>query len=440
MSPDELARVGISRLRSEGWAAYLVGGCVRDALLGRRPKDFDVATAATPAEVQRIFPRAQQVGAQFGVMLLREGDAQIEIATFRRDHEYLDGRRPAHVSFEQDPRQDVLRRDFTVNALLMDPDTGEITDLVDGLGDLHEALIRAIGDPVERFREDHLRLLRAVRFAARLNFQIEPATFEAIRQNSSLIRGVSAERIRDELSRILTEGAPRRGFELLDETGLLQEMLPEIAAMQGVEQPAEFHPEGDVWTHTLLMLEGLDHPSVTLALGVLLHDVGKPGTFRVAPDRIRFDGHVEEGLRLARKILARLRYSSEESEQVLSLIENHMKFKDAPHMRESTIKRFLRMPSFNEHLALHRLDCLSSHGSLENYDFVMRKREETSPEQLKPKPLITGKDLIAAGYQPGPRFGRALEAVEEMQLEGQIQTAEQAMAIAITVLCGQPDL
>ncbi|MDQ6678483.1 MAG: CCA tRNA nucleotidyltransferase [Acidobacteriota bacterium] len=434
MSPEELARASIAKLRAEGWAAYLVGGCVRDTLLGREPKDFDVATAAPPNEVQRIFPRARQVGAQFGVMLLREDDAQVEIATFRRDHEYLDGRRPTRVSFEQDPKQDVLRRDFTVNALLMEPESGQITDLVNGLEDLRGRVIRAIGNPAERFREDHLRLLRAVRFAARLNFEIEPVTFEAIRQNRSLIRGVSAERIRDELSRILTEGAPRRGFELLDEAGLLQEILPEIAAMKGVEQPAEFHPEGDVWTHTLLMLEGLDHPSVTLALGILLHDVGKPGTFRAAPDRIRFDGHVEEGMRLARGILARLRYSNDESEQVLSLIENHMKFKDVPRMRESTIKRFLRMPWFDEHLALHRLDCLSSHGSLENYDFVVRKREETPPEQLKPKPLITGKDLIAAGYQPGPGFSSALKAVEEAQLEGQIQSAEEAMGIAMRVL------
>ncbi len=406
---------------------------MRDRLLGRNPDDFDVTTSATPDEILRLFPDAGQVGAHFGVVLVRENGVQIEVATYRSDLEYLDGRHPVAVRFEPEPRQDVLRRDFTINALLLDPESGEVTDLVGGRRDLDEKLIRAIGNPVERLGEDHLRMLRAVRFAARLGFRIEAGTLSAIRKLAPRIHTVSTERIRDEFSRILTEGNPRRGLELLDETGLLQEILPEIAAMKGVEQPPQFHPEGDVWIHTLLMLEGLHEPSISLALGVLLHDAGKPPTFRIA-DRIRFDGHVEKGVEIAHSILTRLRYPNQVTVAVESLVANHMRFMEVRRMKQSTLKRFLRVPDFEEHMALHRLDCLSSHGGLENYDFVRQTQREMPPEKLKPLPLITGNDLISAGYRPGQAFGKALREVEDAQLEGRITTRDEALDLARALL------
>ncbi|MDQ2949562.1 MAG: CCA tRNA nucleotidyltransferase, partial [Acidobacteriota bacterium] len=356
-------------LRSRGYQAYLVGGCVRDLLLGRDPKDYDLATDAAPAQVIELFPGANLVGAHFGVVLV----ADVEVATFRTDHSYLDGRRPEGVTFESDPRQDVLRRDFTINALLLDPESAAspnpekgVMDWVGGLADLRDGLIRAIGIPEARFQEDHLRMLRAVRFAARFGFTIEAQTMQAIRTLRALIVRVSPERIRDELVRILTEGGARRGFQMLDESGLLEQVLPEVSAMKGVQQPPQFHPEGDVWTHTLIMLDQMRSPTPALAWGILLHDVGKPGTFRMA-DRIRFDGHVEAGEELARSILGRLRMSNEDTDQIIALIGNHMRFKDAPHMRESTLKRFIRLQHFDQHLELHRLDCSSSHGHLDNY-------------------------------------------------------------------------
>jgi len=428
-----LAGLIVRWLRVEGHSAWLVGGCVRDLLLGRVPKDFDVATSATAAELLRIFPGAGQIGAHFGVVLVHEDAAHVEVATFRTDLDYADGRRPSAVHFESSPQQDVLRRDFTINALLLDPDTGEVLDYVGGRADLDARIVRAIGDPVRRFQEDHLRMLRAVRFAARLEFTIEPATLAAIQKLAPEIRHISIERVRDEISRILTEGGARRGFELLDAAGLLREVLPEVSALKGVEQPPQFHPEGDVWTHTLIMLEGLREPSVELALGVLLHDIGKPATFRIA-DRIRFDGHVEKGVEIAHALLNRLRYPNAVIERVEALIDNHMRFKDLPNMRESKIKRFLRMPNFEEHLALHRLDCLSSHGSLANYDFARNKQREVPPEQLRPVPLVTGHDLIAAGCKPGPAFGAALHEAEDAQLEGRVATKEEALKIALAKL------
>jgi poly(A) polymerase len=429
MDSEALARAIIQKLRDSGHEARLVGGCVRDLLLGSKPKDYDVSTNARPDRILDLFPNSGQAGAHFGVVLVRDGESQVEVATFRSDHDYADGRRPERVHFETDARQDVLRRDFTINGLMMDPETGEVLDYVNGRADLERHLVRAIGDPEARFREDHLRLLRAVRFAARLSYAIEPKTFEAIRASHALILRVSAERIRDELIRILTEGGARRGFELLDASSMLADILPEIAAMKGVEQPPEYHPEGDVWTHTLLMLERLGVSSPTLALGVLLHDVGKPPTFRIA-ERIRFDGHTEEGVKLAHAILTRVRFSRSETEQVEALVANHMRFKDIHRMKESTLKRFLRIPHFDEHLELHRLDCLSSNRRLENYELAKRKLEEFSKEQIQPKPLITGVDLIAAGYEPGPQFGEILAAVEDAQLEGRIGTAKEALKLA----------
>lgn len=421
-------------LRDAGFQAFLVGGCVRDLILRRVPDDYDISTDATPDQVVRIFPGARQVGAHFGVVLVDD----VEIATFRSDFEYKDGRRPEQVAFETDARLDVLRRDFTINALMLDPldsegGTDSVIDYVGGLADLASGTIRAIGDPLRRFEEDHLRMLRAIRFAARFRFSIEAGTFAAIQELHSRIVRISPERIRDEFVRILTEGGARYGFELLDRSGLLEDVLPEVAAMKGVQQPPEFHPEGDVWTHTLLMLEGLRNPSPELAMGVLLHDVGKPPTFRIA-DRIRFDGHVEAGETIGRAILSRLRFSHDQCEQVIALIGNHMRFGDVKRMRESTVKRFLRLKRFEEHLELHRSDCSSSHGHLDNYEFMKGLYEQVPPEQVKPPRLLTGHDLIQAGYAPGPEFSRILEAVEDAQLEGRVSTKDEALELARAML------
>jgi poly(A) polymerase len=420
------ARTIAARLASRGYQAFLVGGCVRDLLLGKDPKDYDISTDATPTEVIELFPAAQLVGAHFGVVLVNG----VEVATFRSDRNYLDGRHPEAVTFETDPPQDVLRRDFTINALMLDPLAPEpsVIDYTGGVADLEGRLIRAIGDPAQRFEEDHLRMLRAVRFAARFGFAIDPSTMAAMRLLKSKIHRIAAERVRDELVRILVEGGARYGFELLDESGLLQEILPEVAAMKGVEQPPEYHPEGDVWVHTLMMLSQMKEPSPALAMGILLHDVGKPPTFRIA-ERIRFDGHVEAGERIAHSILNRLRFANDDCEQIIALIGNHMRFKDVAKMRESTIKRFLRMPRFDEHLELHRLDCLSSNGQLESYQYMHDRYQQAPPEELKPPALLTGNDLIAAGYRPGPQFSKMLLTVEDAQLECRITTKEEALEL-----------
>jgi putative nucleotidyltransferase with HDIG domain len=425
---EALARKVIAKLRGGGHQAYLVGGCVRDLLLGMKPKDFDIATDARPDRIMDLFPRSGRVGAHFGVVLVRDVFDQVEVATFRSDHDYLDGRHPEHVRFETDPREDTLRRDFTINGLMLDPDNDRVLDFVNGRADLNGRIVRAIGDPYARFREDHLRLMRGIRFAARLGFEIEPATFDAMRRDHALILKVAMERVREELVRILTEGGARRGFELLDGGGMLADLLPEVAAMKGVEQPPQYHPEGDVWQHTLLLLEQLRNPTTTLALGALLHDVGKPPTFRVA-ERIRFDGHVEEGVRLAHGILTRLRFSREEIDQVEALVQNHMRFKDVHHMKESTLKRFLRLPQFDEHLELHRLDVMSSNRRLENYELAKQKLEEYGDKHLQPEPLVTGADLIGMGYQPGPQFSQILSAVEDAQLEGLIVSRGEAIEL-----------
>ncbi len=382
----------VRELRSRGFQAYFAGGCVRDTLLGVVPADYDVATDATPPEVMRIFPETYAVGAQFGVVLVplrddvppaafpSEHPNYVEVATFRNDGTYTDGRHPDRVSYSTDPQEDVQRRDFTINGLLMDPlDGNRVLDFVGGRDDLKAGVIRAIGDPERRFAEDKLRMLRAVRFAARFDYTIEPGTFAAIQRLAPGIQQVSRERVRDELTKMLTEGHARRAFELLDRTGLLNEVLPEVDRMHGVEQPPEFHPEGDVWIHTLLLLEKLPpRCSRTLAWGALLHDVGKPPTFRVAPDRIRFDGHVEVGTRMAEEICHRLHFSNEDTRQIAALVANHMRFADVERMKESTLKRFLRLPRFDEHLALHRIDCLSSHGNLSLYDFVRERLRANS--------------------------------------------------------------
>jgi putative nucleotidyltransferase with HDIG domain len=430
MTPRELANLICETLRSGGHDALLVGGCVRDILLGREPADYDVATDATPDQVMELFPDSVAVGAQFGVIAVYRDGIKVEVATFRADVGYSDGRHPDAVVFTRSPKGDVQRRDFTINGLLMRHDTGEVLDYVGGLADLRAGVIRAIGEADRRFREDKLRLPRAVRFAARFGFKLEPATFDAIRRHGREMKQVSAERLRDELTKLLTEGAARRGFELLDETGLLPEVLPEIAAMKGVEQPPQFHPEGDVWIHTRLMIEQLPGgASPTLAWGVLLHDVGKPATFKSVDetgDRIRFDGHVDVGVRMVQDIARRLHFSNEDAEQIVALVANHMRFKDVEQMRASTLKRFIRLPRFEEHLELHRLDCLSSHKRLESYEFVSRMLAETPAEQIRPPRLLTGDDLLEMGHKPGPLFREILHAVEDAQLEGRIKTKDDA--------------
>src|SRR5256886_3203177 len=390
--------ISIARtLHDQGYQAYLVGGCVRDLLLGREPADYDIATDATPEQVMRIFPQTYAVGAQFGVVLVpmakdpsvtsvvdqadvnhgRHRGKTVEVATFRSDIGYSDGRHPDQVRFSKDPRQDVQRRDFTINGLLLDPLKNEVLDFVAGRKDLDAGIIRAIGEPGLRFAEDKLRLLRAVRFTARFGYSIEPQTFAAIEKLAPQIHQVSRERVRDELSKMLTEGQARGAFLMLDQTGLLREVLPEISAMKGIEQPPQFHPEGDVFVHTLLLLDKLPRPCPpTLAWGALLHDVGKPATFRLAPDRIRFDGHVDVGLKMTQEISRRLRFSNDDAAQILALVGNHMRFAQAQQMKESTLKKFMRMPRFEEHLELHRMDCQASHGDLTSFTFVREKMAE----------------------------------------------------------------
>ena len=428
------AREIAAKLRDAGYKAYFAGGCVRDVLLGREAADYDVATSALPDAVLQMFPKTFAVGAHFGVVLVCSDvdgkEVMTEVATFRNDGAYSDGRHPDAVRFSESAEEDVQRRDFTINGMLLDPLSGEVLDFVDGRADLDEGLVRAIGDPVRRFEEDKLRMLRAVRFAARFEFAIEPQTFAAIQSLAGKIDQVSRERIREELTKMLTEGHARTAFLLLDESGLLRQILPEISRMKGVAQPPEYHPEGDVWVHTLLLLEKLEAGcSPTLAWGTLLHDVGKPPTYREAPDRIRFDGHAEVGTRMAEAILKRLRFSNEECQQIALLVENHMRFGDVKKMKDSTLKRFFRLPEFEEHLALHRMDCLSSHGLLDLYDYAKERYEHMPAEQVRPSLLVTGRDLIDAGYKPGPRFKEMLSAAEDAQLEGIIHSREEGLAL-----------
>ncbi|WP_433971316.1 CCA tRNA nucleotidyltransferase [Tunturiibacter lichenicola] len=451
------AREIVLALSRAGHKAYFAGGCVRDLLLGVEAKDFDVATSATPDVVMGMFAKTYSVGAHFGVVLVCSigadgAEIATEVATFRHDGAYSDGRRPDAVRFSIDPREDVLRRDFSINGMLLDPVVLEETadaeaatlDYVGGRDDLKLGIVRAIGDPSLRFEEDKLRMLRAVRFAARLEFEIEPRTMTAIQAAASEIGQVSSERIRDELTLMLTEGHARRAMELLDASGLLAYVLPEALRMKGVEQPPQFHPEGDVWIHTLLLLEKLN-PGVptTLAWGALLHDIGKPATFRPPDpkkpgDRIRFDGHVEVGVRIAEAILGRLRFSNEDTEQIVALVKNHMRFGDILQMRESTLKRFLRLPKFDEHLALHWMDCMSAHSDLKLYEFAKEKYEAAPVESIRPKLLVTGRDLIAAGYRPGPEFKAILDAAEDAQLEGLATTTEEGMAFVRRQFGGPP--
>jgi poly(A) polymerase len=415
----------VEKLRLQGHEAFFAGGWVRDHLLHRRPQDIDIATSALPAEVLRIFPHATPIGAKFGVVQVRFFGHAYDVATFRSEGPYLDGRHPSSVTYSG-PRQDALRRDFTINGLFYDPIAKRVIDYVHGATDLHRRVIRTIGKPQERFSEDKLRMLRAVRFSCSLGFRIAPETFEAIQRSAPLILEVSWERIRDELIIILTGPMPGQGLDLLSDTGLLVHILPEVAAMRGVEQPIEFHPEGDVYVHTRNAIALMHKPSAVLAFAVLLHDIGKPATFAVR-ERIRFDGHVEAGARMAEDVCKRLRLSNEETDQVVDLIQGHLRFMSIRQMRPSTLKRLLRRPNFEDHLELHRLDCLSSHGDLEFYGYAKQQYEALKEEPPPPPRLISGDDLIAMGYSRGPIFRQILVAVEDLQLENPRLNREQAL-------------
>lgn len=421
---DAGALLLVRTLRDRGYQALLAGGCVRDLLLGKAPKDWDVATDADPEAVQHLFPHSEAVGAHFGVVLVHLEGHQYEVARFRQDGVYLDGRHPETVVFAS-AEEDARRRDFTINGMFFDPLAGQVIDYVGGREDLERRLIRAIGESHQRFAEDQLRLLRAVRFAARLGFAIEAQTLAAISELAPLIHRVSAERVRDELTLMLTEGQAARAMRLLLETGLLRQLLPEVAAMDGVAQPPEFHPEGDVWTHVCMMLDKLAQPTPTLAWGVLLHDIGKPPTYREA-DRIRFDGHDAVGAQLADQICQRLRMSRDQTEQIDELVGQHMRIRHASQMRPSKLKRLLREPYFPELLELHRIDCLSSHGSLEIYEFCQQQLQTGQDEGLRPARLLKGEDLIALGFRPGPLFKEILAALEDEQLEGRVTDREEA--------------
>ncbi|MDO8730872.1 MAG: CCA tRNA nucleotidyltransferase [Candidatus Omnitrophota bacterium] len=419
--------VGIVRtLKKAGHEACLVGGCVRDLLMRRDPKDYDVATSARPEEVAKLFRRTIPVGAQFGVQIVMIGKTPYEVATFRTDQEYKDGRHPEGVLFSS-PKEDALRRDFTVNGLFYDPLKRKVIDYVGGRADLKLRMVRAIGDPDQRFAEDRLRMLRAVRFSATLGFRLDPATFKAVQAAAGRITEVSSERIRDELVKLFTGPNPGRGLELLDASGLLKVILPEVEKMKGVQQPPEFHPEGDVFIHTRMVLDGLPNSSPVVAIGALLHDVGKPPTFRVA-ERIRFDGHDQVGARMAQGICRRLRFSNAESDAISHLVAEHMKFKDVRQMRLSTLKRFMGDSLFSEHMKLHRADCMASHKDLANWNFLRRKLKEMPKKEIKPAPLITGHDLLQIGYPEGPQVGLILKAVEEKQLEKELASKAEALA------------
>ena len=425
---EEAARRVATRLRESGHIAYFAGGCVRDMVRGLTPKDYDIATDARPEAVQNLFARTFAVGAHFGVIIVLENGFQFEVATFRSDDAYIDGRHPSAVHFSS-PEEDAQRRDFTINGMFHDPVADKVIDLVGGRADIEAKLVRAIGDPAQRFAEDRLRMLRAVRFAAVLDYEIEKQTWDALLTNAASISQISAERIRDELVRIFLSPNRVRGWDLLDSSGLMRAILPELDAMKGVLQPEQFHPEGDVFVHTRLMLLLLpEKVSVQLVFAVLFHDVAKPVTARMdKTGRIRFNEHDRIGAQMTEAIMRRLRFSGDEIEATVEMVSQHMVFKDAPKMRVAKLKRFMARPTFEEELELHRVDCESSHRNLDNYEFLLRKREEFANEPIIPAPLVRGDDLIALGLKPGPKFGEILEAVETRQLEGTLRTREEAL-------------
>jgi putative nucleotidyltransferase with HDIG domain len=431
---------GIVRdLRAAGHEAYFVGGCVRDLVLKRKPYDFDIATSATPDQVEKIFPRTIAVGKAFGVIVVREGNESFEVATFREDLEYKDGRRPEGVKFST-AKTDALRRDFTVNGLFYDPVSKKVLDWVGGRADARKKVIRTIGRPLDRFKEDKLRMLRAVRFAANLGFKIDPAALKAIQKMRKEIKAVSAERVRDELVKLFTGPHPAQGLDWLDKSGLLPVVLPEIEALKGCEQPKQYHPEGDVYKHTRLLLAHLKKPSLTLAFGALLHDIGKPRTSRTdKTGRIRFNGHDLVGARMAEEVLTRLKFSNDAKEDIKACVEWHMQFKDAPQMKPATLKRMMQRRTFETELEQHRVDCLASHGNLKIWRFLRKKLRTLSQEEIRPEPFLRGRDLIDLGIPPGPQMGALLKAAEEKQLNGDWKTREDALAWVQTAWAQRKD-
>ncbi len=432
--PSELldfTREVVVELRKAGHKAFCVGGCARDTLLGIEPKEYDITTSATPQEVSEIFPHTVPIGVSFGVILVITGKYQFEVATFRRDQSYTDGRHPDKVIYSSEEQEDVRRRDFTINGMLYDPIEEEVIDYVDGIRDIKSKIVQTIGDPYERFNEDKLRMMRAIRFSSRYNFELNLDTFQAIEKLAADITQVSGERIRDEITKIITQSNPGHGLNMLSVSGLLKYILPDVEIMNGVEQPPEFHPEGDVFIHTCLVLDKLHKNqagfvSPELAIGALLHDVGKPPTFSVS-DRIRFNGHDKLGAAMSKKICRELKFSNKQIEVIYALIRDHLKFKDVFNMKKSTLKRFIGMPHFEEHMALHLADCQASHGLTAAYDFVMEKYNDFEEEEIKPTPLISGRELIEMGYKPGPLFSDILNFVEEAQLEGEITNMQEAI-------------
>ncbi len=432
--PSELldfAREVVVELRKAGHKAFCVGGCTRDTLLGIEPKEYDITTSATPQEVSEIFPHTVPIGVSFGVILVITGKYQFEVATFRKDQSYTDGRHPDKVIYSSEEQEDVRRRDFTINGMLYDLIEEEVIDYVDGIRDIKSKIVQTIGDPYERFNEDKLRMMRAIRFSSRYNFELNLDTFQAIEKLAVDITQVSSERIRDEITKIITQSNPGHGLNMLSVSGLLKYILPDVEIMNGVEQPPEFHPEGDVFIHTCLVLDKLHKNqggvvSPELAIGALLHDVGKPPTFSVS-DRIRFNGHDKLGADMSKKICRELKFSNKQIEVIYALIRDHLKFKDVFNMKKSTLKRFIGMPHFEEHMALHLADCQASHGLTAAYDFVMEKYNDFEEEEIKPAPLISGRELIEMGYKPGPRFSDILNFGEEAQLEGEITNTQEAI-------------
>ena len=419
----------IGKLQEEGHIAYLAGGCVRDMLRGEIPKDYDIATSALPEQITTIFSKTREVGVHFGVVIVIKENQAFDVATFRNDGSYKDGRHPEEVTFST-PEEDTARRDFTINGIFFDPISQKYIDFVNGRSDIEKKVVRAIGDPDLRFQEDHLRLLRAVRFAARFNYEIEEKTWKSIKLNASEISKISKERVRDELTKILLNENRVLGFDLLVDSGLMEHIIPEILQLKGCEQPPQFHPEGDVFVHTRLMLSLLkDNPSIELVLSVLLHDIGKPATysFDEAADRIRFNGHDKLGGEMSNQILRDLKFSNSIIEDVVQMVANHMTFKDVQKMRQSKLKRFISRSTFSDEKELHRVDCLGSWGGLDNYDFLNEKMIEFANEPIIPAPLLTGNDLIEFGWAPGPNLGETLNSVQDLQLEGTLNSKEEAL-------------
>ena len=419
----------IGKLQEEGHVAYLAGGCVRDMLRGEIPKDYDIATSALPEQITSIFSKTREVGVHFGVVIVIKDNQAFDVATFRNDGSYKDGRHPEDVTFST-PEEDTARRDFTINGIFFDPISQKHIDFVDGRSDIEKKVVRAIGDPDLRFQEYHLRLLRAVRFAARFNYEIEEKTWKSIKLNARGISKISKERVRDELTKILLNENRVLGFDLLVDSGLMEHIIPEILQLKGCEQAPQVHPEGDVCVHTRLMLSLLkDNPSIELVLSVLLHDIGKPATysFDEAADRIRFNGHDKLGAEMSNQILRDLKFSNSIIEDVVQMVANHMTFKDVQKMRQSKLKRFMSRSTFSDEKELHRVDCLGSWGGLDNYDFLNEKMIEFANEPIIPTPLLTGKDLIEFGWAPGPNLGETLNSLQDLQLEGTLNSKKEAL-------------